>query len=339
MKKIILLLSIVLCLSMSNAQISSPQVHAGLMLDFNNYSGDQANTGLYDTSNRFQVRKAAFEVSGSIAERISYAIEAGVSTCVGTSTNLKLMDAEIEYHLNENITLGVKQGHVLRGFSGVTECSVRIPMERPVFYTSMTTCHPTGFVANFQYQLPYSSDIEFEAAFMNGAGKNTLDGEKDFNFATIINSPLPGLALTGVYNIVSKEYYLDNEMTSKDGHRFIGGLKYDFKNFNITGEYYQGKGFDIHTREYDAYYLLTSYLLPINFTQRINYIQPFVRYTFWDKAAESSVEMEYDYLDAGLIISLDAYTKLKFNYSKNTSHPDGLNEEPTSFKARLQLNI
>ncbi len=339
MKKIGLLFTCIFCFVAVSAQVSMPQVHAGIMLDLNTYSGDNANTGLYDTSNRFQVRKAAFEVSGLLGDYISYGIEAGVASCVGSGTGLKLMDAEIEYHLNENISLGVKQGHILRGFSGTTDCSVRIPLERPVFYTAMTTCHPTGFVANFQYNLPFNSDIEFETAFMNGSGANTLDGEKDYNFGTIINTPFPGLAITGVYNIVSKEYYLDNAMKSKDGNRIIGGFKYDKSALNITGEYYQGKGFDTHNREYQAYYLLSSYLFHLDFTKRIDYIQPFVRYSFWDKSAEIDSSLEYEYLDTGLIISLDAFTKLKFNYSKNIAYPKSMNEEPASFNARIQVNI
>lgn len=321
------------------AQATLPQVHAGLMLDFNSFSGDDANAGDYNTSNRFQIRKAAFGLNGRIGEYLSYGFEGGVATCVGAGTDLKLMEAEIDYHLNQNITLSLKQGHVLRGFSGITECSVRVPLERAVFYTAMTTCHPTGFVANFQYDLPYNADIEFETAFMNGAGNNTLDGERDYNFGTIINTPISGLAITGVYNLVSKEYYLDNSMQSKDGYRTIGGLKYDFANANLTGEYYTGKGFDTKDREYNAYYLLGSYKIDTNFTERINYFQPFVRYSYWDKSAETDAGQEYDYLETGLIISLDAYTKLKFNYKKNISQPDNVKEEPASFVARLQVNI
>ena len=340
MRRVVFLITLIYCcFALVHAQPALPQVHAGIMLDFNSFSGNDANTGDYNTSNRFQIRKAALTINGRIGEYISYGIEGGVATCVGSGTGLKLMESEIDYHLNENITLSVKQGHVLRGFSGITECSVRVPMERPIFYTAMSTCHPTGFVANFQYDLPYEADIEVETAFMNGGGNNTLDGEKDYNFGTIINTPISGLAVTGVYNMVSKEYYLDNSMKSKDGYRTIGGVKYDFANVNITGEYYTGKGFDTKDREYNAYYLLGSYKIETKITERINYIQPFVRYSYWDKAAELDTEQEFGYLDAGLIISLDAYTKLKFNYKKNITTPNGINEEPSSFVARLQVNI
>lgn len=339
-KKVIILITLLaFCSVVLNAQVTLPQVHAGIMLDYKNYSGDDANTGFYDTSDRFQVRKAAFDISGTIGNYLSYGVEAGVSTCVGSTSTLKLMDAEISYHVNDNITLAIKQGHVLRGFSGATDCSVRVPLERPIFYTAMATCHPTGFVANFQYDLPYEADIELEAALMNGGSNNTLDGEKDFNFGTIVNTPLPGLAVTGVYNLVSKEYYLDNAMKSRDGYRVIGGLQYDLANFNITGEYYTGKGFDEKDRKYNAYYIQTNYLISTNFTNRMNYIQPFVRYSYWDKTAELNSSSEYDYLDAGLIISLDAYTKIKLNYNINLSQPKGINEEPSSFIARIQVSI
>jgi hypothetical protein len=338
MKKVILIFTIIATFVVINAQLSLPQVHAGLMLDFNNYSGDNANTGFYNTSTRFQVRKAAVTITGNAGDYVDYAIETGICSCVGAGTGLQLLEAEIDYHINDNISLGLRQGHVLRGFAGSTDCLARIPLERPVFALAMTNCHPTGFVANFHYELPLFSDIEFESAFMNGGGSNTLDGEKDYNFGTIINTPISGLALTGAYNLISKEYYIDDRMQSKDGHRLIGGMKYDFADFNITGEYYSGKGFESKDTENDAYYLLASYRISADLA-RIDYIQPYVRYSYWDKAAQLTNGMEYDYLDAGLIISLDAYTKLKFNYNKNLSHPDALSEEAASFIARIQLSI
>lgn len=339
MKCLTLLFSLMLCLVFLNAEVPLPQIHTGIMLDFHSFSGENSNIGSYDTSNRFQVRKAAFEISGYVGEYLSYDLEAGVASCVGTSSTLKLMDAALDYHLNDNVKLGIRQGHILRGFSGITECAVRVALERPIFYTAMTTCHPTGFVANFHYDLPYKADIEFETAFMNGGSANTLDGEKDYNFGAIINTPLAGLALTGVYNLVSKEYYIQNVMQSKDGYRVIGGLKYDLHNFNLTGEYYQGEGFDTYDREYKAYYLLSSYLISTNFTRRLDYLQPYIRYSYWNKTAESKTASDYDYLDLGLVFSLDAYTKLKFNYSKNISQPKDTLEEVESFTARIQVNI
>ncbi|MBI9032215.1 hypothetical protein JEZ13_09480 [bacterium] len=337
MKKLVLLLTLISCFAAVNAQVEMPQVHAGIMLDLNTYRGEGANIGSYNTSNRFQVRKAAITVNGRVGENVDYAIETGICSCVGGGTGLQLLEAEIDYHLNENISLGIKQGHVLRGFAGTTECLARIPMERPVFSLSMTNCHPTGFVANFQYNLPYNADIEFETAFMNG--DTSLDGEKDYNFGTIINTPISGLAVTGVYNLVEKKYYLDGGMKSKDGYRAIGGLKYDFHDFNITAEYYTGKGFQTKDTENDAYYILGSYRINTNFFNRIEYLQPYARYSFWDKAAESNAGKEYDYLDLGLVISLDAHTKLKFNYTDPMSIPSDKLDEPATFTARIQVSI
>ncbi len=319
-------------------QLEMPKIHAGIMLDSKFYSGDHANSGDYNTTNRYQVRKAAFEVYGRLDEQISYSIEAGISTCVGAGTNLKLMNAVIEYEWNENITLALQQGHVLRGFSGVTECSDRIPLERPVFYTSMTTCHPTGFVANFYYDLPANTSIEFEAGLMNGTTE-TLDGEHDFNFGAIYTSPIPGLSVTGVYNHTSANYYIDGKNQSKDGNRIIAGLKYELDNLSLSGEYYTGEGFDTYDREYDAYYLLAAYRIDTNFTSKISYIQPYARYTFWDKAAEDDIDNQYTFLDLGINISLSSTTKLKLGYQKNLDQPEEFKESPSCLMARLQINI
>jgi hypothetical protein len=343
MKKL-LFIGLILVLTYSIFAVEMPRLHTGIMLDAKFYSGDQANLdNVYDTANRYQVRKAAFSLTGSLSDYVDYAFEAGLSTCQGTGNTLKIMEAEIDYAWNDNITFSLKQGHVLRGFSGTTECSNRVPMERPQFFTSMVTCHPLGFVANFNYELPMNADIEFEAAFMNGTTE-TLNKQHDYNFGAIINTPVSGLAITGVYNHIRNNYSIqlaDNSWGYKaeNGHRIITGLKYDFQGFNITGEYFQAKGFDIAKRENDAYYLIGSYRINTDFTERITYVQPYARYTFWDKQAESSIESEYTYLDAGLVISLDSTTKIKLNYSKSLDNPKDSVETPDSFIARLQINI
>ncbi len=337
MKKLVLLLTLISCFLVVNAQIQMPQLHTGIMLDLNTYQGHSANNGDYNTSNKFKIRKATINASGTIGENTAYAIETGICSCAGSGGQWQLLEAEIGYHLNDNITVSIKQGHVLRGFSASTECLVRVPSERPDFVLAMSTCHPLGFVANFQYELPYNADIEFETAFMNG--DTTLDGEKDYNFGTILNTPLSGLALTGVYNLVEKKYYLDGGMKSEEGYRAISGIKYDFYDFNITAEYFTGKGFQTKDTENDAYYLLGSYRLNTNFSKRIEYIQPYARYSFWDKAAQSSRGEDYDYLDLGLVISLDAYTKLNFNYKDTISLPKDMEELPSMFTARIQVSI
>jgi hypothetical protein len=318
------------------AAIQPPVVHPSIMLDAKFYGGDAANNGDYNTTNRYQVRKAALAFEGSLDENISYDIEFGTSTCSGSGVQFKLMDAGIFYHVNPNLKVGLQQGHILRGFAATTECTARMTMEKARFFTAFAACHPTGLVINNYLPLGDIAGLEAELALMNGTN-STLDGEHDYNLGTILHSPLEGLALTAVYNHTAQHYFDANyNEVSKDGYRAIGGIQYENYGIKATAEYYIGKGFSSHDQKMNAAYLEAGYAFPVAM-QSLTAIQPYVLYEYWDKSADTDADSEFDFFSAGVNFSLSAATKIKMQYSLPTTTPDGLTEEPSSFVARLQI--
>jgi hypothetical protein len=230
------------------------------------------------------------------------------------------------------------QGHVMRGFAGMTECGDRLSMEKPIFWKSFTTCHPFGFVAEYYQELGERVALETEIALMNGAN-GTLDGEHDYNFGAVLYTPLDGFAITGVYNHTAANYYdtATYKKYSKNGYRSIFGAKYENYNFNITGEYVMGKGFLSDKTEMKAYYLQAGYAIPMNF-ERIQYIQPVMLYEFWDKDSGESTKSTFTYLNAGLNISLNANVKLKMSYRIPQNEPDN-SEQEKNFTVRMQMGF
>jgi hypothetical protein len=319
--------------------IEPPNLHSAIMLDAKFYTEGNSNSGSYDSSNRFQVRKAAVELEGDLDEKIEYSVEFGVSTCTGTGINLKLMDASIMYRLNENFGLGFKQGHVLRGFASSTECTDRLTMEKPLFLPTFATCHPTGIVAEYYHEFGASSSLITEIALMNGAN-GTLDGEHDYNLGAIYHTPLDGLAFAGSYNLTAANYYdpLTAMSYSEDGYRSLLGINYDNYNISATAEYMMGKGFSNDKTEMIAAYAQAAYAIPINLGQ-VRYIQPLVLFEYWDKDSATDADSEYSYLNAGLNISIGDHSKLKFNYKMPQQKAAGTPEQESSLIARLQMSF
>ncbi len=334
--KLLTMITLVLILTtVLFAELELPNIHSAIVLDTKFYSGGDSNSGNYDTSNRIQVRKAALEFTGTLDKKIDYAVEFGVATCQGTGLNLKLMDASIFYNFNNNIKAGLLQGHVLRGFVGKTECSERLTLEKPVFFKTFATCHPTGFVVNTNFELGEVAALETELALMNGVN-GTFDGEHDYNLGLIFHTPFSGLSVSADYNHTEKGYYDENfQLYSESGYRSICGLKYDNYNFQATGEYLIGKGFTYDDQEMTAYYLQAGYAFPMKY-KFLNYIQPYAMYEFWDKNSAEDDESEYTYINAGLIFSLTESTRLRFNYMKPQDKPDNAPEEASIFVIRLQ---
>lgn len=336
MKKLILVLGLVILQFALSADFEPPKVHSTIMLDAKFFSGGDSNNGNnYDTSNRYQVRKAALEFEGDW-QQLEYGIEFGVSTCTGSSVQLKLMEAELMYRWNKKLKLGIKQGHVLRGFVGSVECRDRLTMEKPNFFKTFATCHPMGFVAEYYLELGDITALETELALMNGTN-STLDGEHDYNLAAKFYTPLDGLALCAGYNFTAQNYYDDNyNLYSDEGYRTFFGTNYENYNISATAECFIGKGFSDAETEMLAYYLQAGYAIPLNIPQ-IKYIQPVFMYEFWDKDSEENTKSEYTYLNTGLNISLNEYTKLKLNYQIPQDEPENSVEQESSFVIRLQI--
>ena len=334
MKRLLLIILLVQAIVLT--AIEKPKMHSSIMLDAKFYSGSDSNSGLYDTTNRYQIRKAALEFEGKITDYLEYGIEFGVSTCSGGGVDLKLMEAALDYEIGNGFKAGLRQGHVFRGFAGSTECSDRLTLEKPIFYKTFATCHPTGFVLSYDSELPENSAIEIEAGLMNGPN-GTLDGEHDYNFGTIISSPVEGLSLTMNYNHTANNYYNnDGTQFSDDGYRAIAGLKYDCYNFLATGEYYTGKGFSLSDQEMNAAYFQAGYVIQTDM-ERLNAVTPYFQYEYWDKNSDSDEESEYSYISGGLLFNLDSHTKLRFDYCTETDKPESATQIPDSFNIRLQL--
>lgn len=327
-------------LSLYLAAIEMPKIHTSIVLDGKFYGKGESNTGLYDSSNRFQVRKAALTFSGKIEKYLSYDIEYGISTCVGNGVEFKLMDASIAYELFENTELRIQQGHVLRGFAGSTECSERLTAEKPGFYKTFATCHPTGFVFNTVQQIMPDAEIEIELGALNGIG-GTLDGEYDYNAGMIFYTPLQGFDVTANYNFTQHKYINDAyEQFSSEGFRAIFGARYQNYNIDATAEYFVGKGFggndpDLHK---EAYYAQLGYALNIE-SERLKYIKPYAKYEHINAHANNPTDTTFKYLEAGLIFSLNSYTKLRISHNQELERPEGIEQKASEFLARLQLNF
>ncbi|PID27637.1 MAG: hypothetical protein CSB55_08160 [Candidatus Cloacimonadota bacterium] len=323
------------------ADYQMPSIHTSIMLDSKFYSGNQANKGNYDNDNRFQVRKAAVEIEGEINEYLEYTFEFGLSTCIGKGAELKVMDAGIAYNLNENISFGLQQGHVLRGFASITDCRERLTIEKPIFQKTFGTCHPTGFVADAFFELSEYSDIEIELALLNGTN-GTLTKEHDYNIGAIYNTPLPGLGFSGSYTMTNSLNYYDENYQQYDdrGYRANFGIRYEPADFHFSTEYYLGEGFQKSDQEMEAYYVQSGYAIQINHA-RLQYIEPYVMYEFWNKDKGSDVDSEYGYVNCGLVASLSEAVKLKFNYQEEIKHPGNgaVAHTPSSFIMRLQFGL
>lgn len=337
MKKFFILIALLLPVSLVGA-FELPTVHSTIMLDAYLYNEADANTGTYDTSNRVQVRKAALVFTGMLDKKIDYSLEIGVSTCQGSGTTLKLLDAVILYHFNDNISAGLQQGHIIRGFAGATECSQRLTLEKPIFFKTFATCHPTGFVLNSYFDIGDISALEAELALMNGPN-STLDGEHDYNLGVIFYTPIPGISISADYNLMEKTYYdaLYN-LYSKEGYRAIGGIKYDNYNISFTGEYFMGKGFTTDDQEMKAYYLEAGYAIPLT-CSFMKYLQPYVMYEYWDKNSADDAESEYTYFNGGLTFRLTESTRIKLNYKKPLEIPESASDVPTCLTLRLQTEL
>lgn len=336
MKKIIILMIIAVSGLIYAAEL--PNIHATIMLDSKFYSGDNDNQGNYNSDNRIQVRKAALNFSGLLEEKIRYAIEMGVSTCTGSGDTFRLMEAEIFYNAFDNFQFGIKQGHIMRGFSFYTECSQRLTMEKPYFQKTFAACHPMGLVGEGYVSLPSEFGLQYEAGLLNGVN-GTFNKEHDYNLGLMLSTPVPGIMLAGSYSMTAQQYFDENyQKYSEDGHRFGSGIEFHNSNIWLTAEYYAGKGFSYDDQEMTAYYAQAGYKVDIPL-KNIEAVEPWTKFEVWDKDADNNEESEYTYFDAGVNIYLTPSTRLKAAYATITDQPDDAAKAPDSFIIRLQTEF
>ncbi|MDD3051255.1 MAG: hypothetical protein PHR06_08925, partial [Candidatus Cloacimonetes bacterium] len=316
------------------AENKMPSIHGTIMLDTHFYESKSVDETNYDNSNRFQIRKAALGFEGFLDDNIQYNMEFGIATCIGKGDQLKIMEAGINYHFSENLSLGIQQGHVLRGFASDTECSNRLTLEKPVFMNTFGVCHPFGVVANGYFEIGKNAGAEIELGVMNGVN-GTFDREHDINAGIIIDTPLNGLAISATFNHVNRQYYDENySQYSETGYRMNCGANYLNHGFWITSEYFYGKGFTSDSQKMSAWYAQLGYDVLVNHSRLLT-IQPFIHYAYWDKDCETDIEKVFTYLEAGLTFKLTANTMLKTAYDIELDQPESVDEQLQTATVRI----
>ncbi len=339
MKKLICLM-LILSASILKAEEFKmmPKFHVGIMVDNKYYFGDNANSGNYETTDRFQIRKAAIGITGDLKNDFSYEMEIGISTCIGTTDQVKLMEAGISWSGLDFLTLSLQKGHVNRGFASLVECSTRMVMEKSEFIKSFGTCHPIGFIAEGHFEFGKNMAIEPHLAIANGINE-TLDDEKDFILGTIFRTPIEGLSLIGTYNLFEKKYFDQNfEEYAKEGYRIFTGIDYQAHNISFTGEYYTGEGFERDDQVMNAYYLQAGYTFITNL-EILKSVQPYGKYDYWDRDADSDEDAEFTNLEAGINFNLNSYARFRLAYNKELSKPESQPEKPDNIVIRLQADF
>ncbi len=338
MLKRYLLIACVLVVGLVYANPNMPEIHSTITLDAKFYGSDNNNNGSYNNDNRFQIRKAVFGLEGIYDDYIEYSLEFGLSTCVGSGTQIQLMDAGLLYLINEDFKVGLQQGHILFGFASKTECSARLSLEKSDFIKTYGDCHPQGFLINKYTEIGSTMGIEAEFAVLNGKS-STFNGDARYNFGLIFDTPLQGLALTGIYNFGNQEFYgQDYKPYEKETKRFISGLEYRNYNLWLTAELYTGKGFTRSDQKMQAYYTQIGYDFKVDLP-RLASIQPYLKYDFWDKDSDSKVKDEFKTIETGLNFKLSANTMLRCAYQKNTVESDISVKTPNAFVLRLQTGF
>ncbi len=337
MKKNIIVI-VLLSISLMVAALEMPNIHSSLMLDAYFYHGDNANEGVYDNTSRFQVRKAALSFSGLLDERINYGLELGVATCVGAGDTFRLLEAELMYALTDDMSLGLKQGHIMRGFCYNTECTQRLSLEKPWFQKTFAPCHPLGMVVEGFIDIAAESGLQYELGLLNGVN-GTFDQEHDFNLGLMLDTPLSGLALSASVTHTAGQYYdAGYQPYFADGHRWGVGLEYRTEAVWMTSEYYAGKGFSTEEQEMNAWYAQAGYAFPVN-SNWLSKIVPWVKYEVWDKDSALEVESDYVYLDTGFNFHLSRGTMLRLVYTSLIDIPGIAEKSPDSFTIRLQTEF
>jgi hypothetical protein len=318
------------------AQIESPQTHISIMLDGKVYEGDRANDGGYDYANRFQLRKAELGFEGSFNDRIEYSVALGMCTCSGSSSSVDIMEAEIMYSVLPQFQLGIAKGHVNRGFAALTECGARLASEKPNFTKTFGTCHPMGFVADYQLEFGSNASLETEIAYMNGTN-DTMNKEHDINFGFMLLPPITGLSVSGLYNHTNRKYY-DSEFNPyyKVGQRYGCGLEYIAHSVWLTGEYQRGKGFDRPEQKMQAWYAQLGYEVKTKLAT-LPAIQPYALVETWNKDIESS--LTYRFIETGITLKTSGYTQIRLAYKSNIETPLSNAKEPDLYLLRLQYTL
>lgn len=336
-RAVFFLLLVVLGIHSAGA-IERPKVHAEIMVDGRFFFEGNANDGQYDTTDRYQIRSAAVTIDGKLPHNVEYFTEFGLSTCTGSGTDLKIMNAGVVMNITDSFHMGIAQDHVLRGFAATTECSTRLTLEKPNYVKTFGACHPLGFMMGGYTELPAGFGLEYELAICNGKN-GTLDGEHDYVFGTKVDLPLDGFSLAASYNHTAANYFDEAyEEYSEDGYRYNIGVNYEKEGIWFTSEFSQGEGFSRDDQEMQAWYAQLGYHFKLN-TQKTSLtgIQPYVMYENWDKDVDG--DAQYTFLQSGINLKVSPYSQIKFCYRKELDQANGVDKTADSFVIRIQAGL
>jgi len=326
-------------------------------------AGDPLPNSWGHTQNGITVRHAMIGATGSIGEHVQFEIEAGTATCL-RGGGFMLMDATVLYSLAPELKVGLKKGHILRGFELHDECMEVLTAEKPVFAKCFSPCHPTGAVLETRFDLGGSAAIEGELAYLNDETNATTENQYDINIGLILRTPVEGLSIGGYYNPIRTTfgYELDSLGQTKfdenwnpipihdDGFRAGFGADYQAHGLTARGEYYLGQGFFRGTagsyaprpadHQMRGFYIQGGYRIRTGLNA-LPHIQPYCRYQFWDKESNAPSETkdyiearvkvadwDYQYLTTGVALELGSEKAiLRVDYETPISTPDGIMEE------------
>ncbi len=128
------------------------------------------------------------------------------------------------------------------------------------------------------------------------------------------------------------------EEYAKEGYRIFTGIDYEDHNISFTGEYYTGEGFERNDQVMNAYYLQAGYTFITNL-EILKSVQPYGKYDYWDRDADSDEDAEFTNLEAGINFNLNSYARFRLAYNKELSKPESQPEKPDNIVIRLQADF
>ena len=338
-----------------------PDVGVSVVLDARwlEHEGPTSATTFYPTTDRFFVRAATLDVSGRYGEHLSYSLEAGTAACTG-STSFQLLEAGVMYELHPKIRVGLRRGHVMRGYAVFEECTDGLTAEKPVFVLTLSPCHPTGFVTEFNSGPTDGWGMRGQLGLLNGAA-GSLEGEHDYNIGILLETPVEGLSAAVYYNdieFLTGELQPSGDALSGKGMRAGLGFRLDRGLFLVRAEHYWARGFPMQVigpapgdlpqeerlsfyedREMRAWYVQAGIRVPTGL-RAAPAVVPYCRYQSWDKDSKGEGDAVTEYVTVGVAVPLSSEgAKFRIDYEVPVATPSGSDEEAGRLIARLQVSI
>ena len=334
-------------------ELEAPEIGGSILIDYLSMSQDSSynQSGMFlAASNRFSVRKATIELSGTAGELIEYEAVFGLASCLGSGMTMALMEAGIRISPlgDERIVLGMGMFHVRRGFELGEDCGKTLTAEKPMFRTVVSpSCHPLGAVLETDLSLGTVGSLEAQIVYANG-NTATLKEEHDANFALFYRLPVKGLTIGGFYTDLAMETNPEIE-GCEDASRYGIGLDFEADGIAVRTEVVNVKGIMPGMRpqgctdtgeNVENKCLLAQAGYSFNTgSEEIPSITPYLSYQSWDRWSNAdSGDYEFSWLTGGVktcIGSPDTYITLDYRIPSAT--PDGSSEDASVLTARFGL--